>query len=71
MVLESWLEREGVDVRVFAQRIGRSPEAVRRYITGDRIPDKGTMPLIVEQTRGEVTPNDFFGISVSSAQVAA
>lgn len=71
MKLQDWLEREGVEARDFARQISRSPEAVRRYLTGERIPDKDTMPLIVDATRTAVTPNDFFGISAQSEQATS
>lgn len=63
MTLQDWLDRESVTVGEFASRIGRSSEAVRRYVMGDRIPDRETMPLIAQETAGAVTPNDFFGIA--------
>ena len=63
MTLKDWLERRGVKVPEFAALIGRTPEAVRRYVAGERIPDKDTMPLIFQHTAGEVTANDFFGIA--------
>jgi len=62
MKLGEWLNREALKPTEFAARIARTSEAVRRYVAGDRIPDRDTMPLIVEQTRGEVTPNDFFDL---------
>jgi hypothetical protein len=62
MKLSHWLDREGLKPADFAPRIRRSSEAVRRYAAGERIPDRETMPLIVAETRGEVTPNDFFDI---------
>jgi len=70
MKLGDWLEREGIKHPQFAARIARTPEAVRRYVAGDRIPDKDTMPLIVEHTRGAVMPNDFFNVPAAE-QVAA
>lgn len=60
MTLRDWLIEKKVPAAVFAGRIGRSPEAVRRYINGERIPDKSTMPRIVAVTDGDVMPNDFF-----------
>lgn len=63
MTLKDWLEREKLSNVEFARMIDRTPEAVRRYANGERIPDKETMPLIVDRTRGFVTANDFFGIA--------
>ena len=67
MTLKDWLSREDMTPPQFAERIGRSAEAVRRYVAGERIPDRETMPVIVEQTAGEVTPNDFFGVEARAA----
>lgn len=63
MTLADWLTAKQITVPQFAERIGRSSEAVRRYVNGDRIPDRETMPLIARETDGEVTANDFFGIA--------
>lgn len=63
MTLKHWMEDNGVSAPAFAGRIGRSTQAVRRYMAGERIPDRSTMPIIFEETRGAVTPNDFFGVA--------
>ena len=62
MKLGKWLEAKGLKPADFAPRIERTAEAVRRYAAGERIPDRETMPLIVRETAGEVTPNDFFDL---------
>lgn len=66
MTLKDWLIEQNVEPRAFAERIGRTAEAVRRYVNGARIPDRDTMPLIVSETQGNVTANDFFGIEVAA-----
>lgn len=72
MTLKDWLAENSIAIGVFAGEIGRTTEAVRRYVNGERIPDRDTMPLIVAKTGGAVTPNDFFGIeSVDAEQSAA
>lgn len=71
MTLKEWLSEQEVTVPQFAARIGRTSEAVRRYATGERIPDKETMPLIATETQNAVTANDFFGIAPSPQQDAA
>lgn len=63
MTLGEWLEDTGKTIPQFATEIGRTPEAVRRYVSGARIPDRDTMPLIATATGGKVTANDFFGIA--------
>ena len=71
MTLGDWLKNEKVSVSDFATRIGRTAESVRRYVSGDRIPDRETMPLIVRHTDSAVTANDFFGIPTPAEQEAA
>lgn len=63
MTLSEWREQEGLTRRQAAEHFGCTVEAVRRYETGERIPDRDTMPVIVDKTDGLVTPNDFFGIT--------
>lgn len=63
MKLADWLSANSLNEGDFAERIGRSREAVRRYVNGERIPDRETMPLIAQHTAGAVTPNDFFGVA--------
>lgn len=71
MTLKDWLAAKRMSAARFAGIIERSPEAVRRYVTGERIPDRDTMPLIVTATRGKVTPNDFFGVNARPQKDAA
>jgi DNA-binding transcriptional regulator YdaS (Cro superfamily) len=64
MRLSEYLDREGTTYVAFAERIGAShARTVERYAKGMRMPDATMMPRIVEATGGEVTPNDFFGVS--------
>ncbi len=62
MKLGIWLDKEKIAPSEFARRINRTAETVRRYVGGDRIPDRDTMPLVVEQTAGAVLPNDFYDL---------
>lgn len=62
MKLKAWLERENLTHGEFAERIDRTAESVRRYASGERIPDRDTMPRIVRETGGAVTANDFFDL---------
>lgn len=70
MTLKDWLTANDKNNAQFGEMIGRSAEAVRRYASGDRIPDRETMPLIVAATGGCVTANDFFGIEREQADAA-
>ena len=64
--LKEWLAAKDIPIPRFAGLIERTPEAVRRYVNGDRIPDRETMPAIVRETGGDVTPNDFFGVGAAA-----
>lgn len=70
MKLSAWLEREGIGNGIFGTRIGRSAEAVRRYASGERIPDRDTMPLIVRETSGDVMPADFYDLNHDRSDAA-
>jgi transcriptional regulator with XRE-family HTH domain len=70
MTLAEWLKAKGLTNAEFGLRISRSAEAVRRYASGERIPDKETMPVIARETEGEVLPNDFFGIEQADQAAA-
>jgi hypothetical protein len=70
MTLKDWLAANDKNNAEFGSLIGRTAEAVRRYAAGERIPDRETMPLIVEATSGDVTANDFFGIETPDQAAA-
>lgn len=63
MKLSDYLAQHALSEGEFADRIGCSREAVRRYCIGSRIPDKARMTKIALATGCEVTANDFFGIA--------
>jgi transcriptional regulator with XRE-family HTH domain len=63
VTLAQYLKSEALDHRQFAERIGVSPETARRYLVGERIPDKKRMARIVLATGGNVTANDFYGMA--------
>lgn len=63
MKLADYLIRTSTSRLDFAKRIGVSKEAVRRYVAGERIPEKETMEKIAAATDNNVTANDFFGIA--------
>lgn len=63
MTLAEYLHEAQIDRIQFATRINVSAEAVRRYVKGQRIPDKDVMGRIALATGGKVTANDFFGMA--------
>lgn len=60
MDLRAYLEREETTYSAFARKIGVSPQAVQRYVKGDRRPSAEIMTTIRGATDGAVQPNDFF-----------
>lgn len=70
MTLKDWLAENEVSRAEFGRRIERSIEAVRRYETGERVPDKETMSRIFRETDGAVTPNDFFDLDAPAPTTA-
>lgn len=61
MQLAAYLEREKISDSEFANRIGVSRQAVHRYKSGDRFPERPVLAGISEATGGAVTANDFVG----------
>ena len=61
MTLASFLAARNIDAASFAHQIGVKPEAVRKYLRGERIPRAQIMREIVKVTDGHVTPSDFYG----------
>jgi transcriptional regulator with XRE-family HTH domain len=61
MTLGQYLAIKSLTPLAFAQRIGVSDEAIRRYVHG-RVPTTEVMRKIMRETGSQVTPNDFFDI---------
>lgn len=66
MTLSQYLEERKISQQAFAQQIGVDPISVYRWCKGDRFP-REHIQKIMELTGGEVTANDFFGVSSESA----
>lgn len=60
MQLSAWLRENELTFTAFAARIGVTPETVRRYAAGERIPERDIMPRVVAETEGKVQANDFY-----------
>ena len=59
MKLSEYLDESGETISQFADRLGISHEAVRRYLKGDRRPEWPILAKIAEATEGGVTADDF------------
>lgn len=62
MKLADYMKAHDLSRAEFAERIGVTPETVRRYMI-DRIPTPKIMEKIALATGCQVTANDFFGIA--------
>ena len=62
MRLAIYLENKKISDAAFARSIGVERQAVGRYRTGERFPEKAILRRIFEITGGRVTANDFAGI---------
>lgn len=63
MKLGDYLESQQLTRAEFAQRIGVTTEAVRRYEDCGRVPTPKVMARILSATNGEVTANDFYRVA--------
>ena len=63
MKLEDWLKNKGMKRADFARSIGVSPGAVTQFCNqqGAWI-SRETATMILRETKGAVTPNDFLGL---------
>jgi len=69
MTLDAWLTQNAIDNSEFAQRIGVTTEAVRRYRLGERRPRNETILAAIDrETNGVITPNSFYAPIVEAAR---
>jgi DNA-binding transcriptional regulator YdaS (Cro superfamily) len=71
MTLAEYITEASLTYSGFARHIGVSPETVRRYTTGERIPAHAVMLRIQQATNGRVTPNDFYSDPAAAPPLAA
>jgi transcriptional regulator with XRE-family HTH domain len=59
MKLAAYLQKNGISDEDFGQLIGVTRQAVHRYKTFERFPERSVLAEISKVTKGEVTANDF------------
>lgn len=59
MNLSAYLDRNKISDSDFADKIGVTRQAVHRYKTGERFPERPVLAKIFTATKGAVTANDF------------
>lgn len=62
MQLGDWLKTKDMSNSEFARRIGGSPALIDGYLKRTIWPSRQKMKAIICATRGEVTPNDLYGL---------
>jgi transcriptional regulator with XRE-family HTH domain len=62
MKLATYLEENGLTDAAFARVIGVERQAVGRYKTGERFPERLILLEIYKATNGAVSANDFAGL---------
>lgn len=60
MQLATYLRRNRIPIRDFAETIGLTAEGVRLLVTGQRQPRRATMDSIMAATGGKVGHRDWF-----------
>ena len=59
MQLKTYLDKRGLTILEFACLLGVSHQAVRRYLHGERLPQRDIMLRIAKVTKGKVRPDDW------------
>lgn len=67
MKLETYLSDNGITYASFAESLGVTGEAVRQWAGGSRHPRPRHMLRIMEETGGEVQPQDFLSAPEAAA----
>ena len=59
--LRTWMKDNQIGVTALQRLIGvRSPATIYRYLDGRNVPRKQYMARIMEVTKGEIGPDDFY-----------
>jgi transcriptional regulator with XRE-family HTH domain len=70
MQLATYLSQKEISDGDFAEAIGVSRQAVHRYKTGERFPERAVLQKIAEATGGNVTANDFMPAQAPTGEAA-
>lgn len=71
MKLDTYLRERDLTDEKFAEIVGVDRSAVTRWRNGTTCPETPNQRKIFERTNGEVTPNDFMGITAPVVTPAA
>jgi transcriptional regulator with XRE-family HTH domain len=71
MKLKEWRKSCNMTLVALSGELGVRAVSVGRYERGTRVPEKRVMQRIIEVTKGQVTPNDWFGSDLPQPQKVA
>jgi transcriptional regulator with XRE-family HTH domain len=64
MKLYEWRKKENKTQQEVADALGVFQSVIQKWESGETIPRPESMQKIVEYTKGEVQPNDFYNMEV-------
>lgn len=64
MKLYEWRKKENKTQQEVADALGVFQSVIQKWESGETIPRPESMQKIVEYTKGEVQPNDFYNVEV-------
>jgi transcriptional regulator with XRE-family HTH domain len=70
MQLATYLSQKAISDGDFAEAIGVTRQAVHRYKSGERFPERAVLQKISEATEGNVTANDFMPAQAQAEDAA-
>lgn len=65
MQLQDYLDNKKITQTEFAEKLEVTSMSISHYCRGSRMPNKKMMAKIFLETKGEVSPNDFYNIKTS------
>ena len=65
MKLREYIDKEGVSLRDFAEKIHVGYYTLQRYLNGTRYPTPEVYKAIFAATAGKVQPNDFYDLKAA------
>jgi 3,4-dihydroxy 2-butanone 4-phosphate synthase/GTP cyclohydrolase II len=68
MKLADYLKANGIKRTDFARSIGVSPQTITGWCEGTFGISSKRAQAVLDETKGEVTPNDFFDVEKASAE---
>ncbi len=70
MRLIDYLTTHSIPANDFAERVGTTAATISRIANGQVMPRKELMAAILQETEGQVTPNDLFGVTDQGKRAA-